>query len=103
MPIREFRDSEGVDWRAWETTPRVGAIYEEPLRAGWLTFESATVRKRLAPIPRGWESVPLERLELMCRVAEVVRLAGGSAPLTPDPDAPDQPRGGRRPDTPDHS
>jgi hypothetical protein len=98
MPMREFRDSAGVEWRVWETTPRAGSVYGEHLKAGWLTFESATVRKRLAPIPHGWDEATPERLQLMCRVAEVVRRARGTAPLTPDPDASGS---GRRPDAPE--
>jgi hypothetical protein len=103
MAIRDFTDSAGVGWRVWSTTPRAGAVYEESHKAGWLTFESATTRKRLAPIPRGWEEATPERLELMCRAAEVVRRKTGTSPLTPDPDAPaapDSPPDRRRPDTP---
>jgi hypothetical protein len=104
--MREFTDSAGVAWRVWNTTPQPGAVYEESHKGGWLTFESATTRKRLVPIPRGWEEATRERLELMCRAAEVVRRAKGTSPLTPDPDAPDAPDtsrrpGGRRPDASD--
>jgi hypothetical protein len=79
-------------------------VYGDEHKAGWLTFESARTRKRLVPIPRGWEEATSERLELMCRAAEVVRRASGAAPLTPDPeapDAPDVPRERRRPEAPD--
>ena len=104
MAIRDFTDSAGIAWRVWSTTPRAGAVFEESHKAGWLTFESATTRKRLAPMPRGWEEATPERLELMCRAAEVVRRTSGSSPLTPDPDAP-EPRptrpDRRRPDAPD--
>jgi len=105
MAIREFTDSAGIAWRVWSTTPRAGAVYGESYQAGWLTFESAGVRKRLVPIPVGWEEAAPERLELMCQVAEVVRRASGaSSPLTPDPDAADvsdRPQGRGRPDSPD--
>ena len=85
MSMRDFTDTAGVAWRVWATTPRTPAAYEERYQSGWLTFEDAAGnRKRLAPIPRGWEEAPPERLELMCRVAEV-RPAGA----TPDPDRPD--------------
>jgi hypothetical protein len=85
----------------WSTVPRADAVYDEGLRSGWLTFESADTRKRLVPIPRGWEDATPERLDLMCRAAEVVRLRRGKS-LTPDPDAPPEARGsGRRPDAPD--
>ena len=104
MAIRDFTDSAGTAWRVWSTTPRAGAVFEESHKAGWLTFESATTRKRLAPIPRGWEKATPERLELMCRAAEVVRRTSGASPLTPDPDAPEAPparQERRRPDVPD--
>lgn len=101
MPVREFRDSTGVEWRVWSTAPRAGAVYDERLQAGWLTFESATVRKRVAPIPVGWEEAPLERLDVMCRAAEVLRRARGIGPLSPDPDAPESPGGIRRAEAPD--
>jgi hypothetical protein len=104
MAIREFTDSAGIAWRVWSTTPRAGAVYDESHKAGWLTFESAGVRKRLAPIPRGWEEATSERLELMCRAAEVVRRASGPSPLSPDPDAPnesDRPPDRGRPGSPD--
>ncbi|MFN2567691.1 MAG: hypothetical protein ABR499_22075 [Gemmatimonadaceae bacterium] len=86
VAMREFTDSAGLGWRVWPTTPRVGSVYDQSLRSGWLTFESATgSRRRLAPIPRGWEDATRERLELMCRAAEAVQRTG----TTPDPDAPD--------------
>jgi hypothetical protein len=102
MPIREFRDSAGVEWRVWDTTPWERAVYDERLKGGWLTFESAGSRKRLAPIPRGWEEASPERLELMCRAADVVRRLGGPVSPTHDPDAPgDSQRGSQRPDAPE--
>jgi hypothetical protein len=91
MPIREFRDSLGVAWRVWNTIPRADAVYDERLRSGWLTFESVSTRKRLAPIPNGWDEAPTDRLEFMCRAAEVVRRTSSGLALSPDPDAPDAP------------
>jgi hypothetical protein len=88
MAIRDFTDSAGIAWRVWSTTARAEGVYVEAYKEGWLTFESANTRKRLAPIPRGWEEATGERLELMCRVAEVVRRTSGASPLTPDPDDP---------------
>ncbi|MFN2567818.1 MAG: hypothetical protein ABR499_22730 [Gemmatimonadaceae bacterium] len=73
MAIREFTDSQGVAWRVWRTTPRAGSVYDETLRGGWLTFECSSGRRRLAPIPVGWADAPTDRLELMCRAADVVR------------------------------
>lgn len=82
----------------WSTTPASGAVQEESYKAGWLTFESADMRKRLAPIPRGWEEASVERLDLMCRAAELVRRRTGATPMTPDPDSP--PESDRQSDSP---
>jgi hypothetical protein len=90
MAMRDFTDSAGIAWRVWNTLPARGAVFDDTLKGGWLTFESADARKRLAPIPRGWEEASVERLDLMCRAAEVVRRRTGPAPLTPDPDAPQE-------------
>ena len=91
MPIREFRDSTGTTWRVWGMVPRASGVYDESLRAGWLTFENASgARRRLAPIPRGWEDVPQDRLELMCRAADPVARPSGSTARQEDPDAPDE-------------
>jgi hypothetical protein len=72
MPIREFRDSDGRLWRVWGTIPdharTLGSLYE----TGWLTFESGPERRRLAPIPAGWEEAPPDRLGLLCGAAKAV-------------------------------
>ena len=39
------------------------------LENGWLAFESSNERRRLAPIPAGWENVPEQELESLCRNA----------------------------------
>jgi hypothetical protein len=69
MAVREFSDTNGVLWRVWQTRPSRD-VYLGKLREGWLTFESGTERRRLAPVPPSWEELPIARLELMCRVAE---------------------------------
>jgi hypothetical protein len=88
MPIREFTDSAGVKWRVWSTVPAIPTAVDEDLRAGWLTFQCESARKRLSPIPEEWEEATAERLDEMCRRAEVARRTG----VTPDPDFPEAPR-----------
>ena len=66
-------DSAGVSWRVWTTRPANPRTVVEELRDGWLTFDSAEDRRRIAPIPKGWESFTDERLELACRAALSVR------------------------------
>jgi len=69
MPIIEFMDSSGVTWRVWQTVPTSRTSVSGEFENGWLTFESPTGRKRLAPVPANWDAASPDRLELMCRAA----------------------------------
>jgi hypothetical protein len=62
MAYREFVDPDDVLWRAWATYPTVGKVLSKGFENGWLTFESQTECRRLAPIPKGWEEFPDARL-----------------------------------------
>lgn len=65
--LRGFTDSTGVEWRVWEVVPSRAAIGTSaqtqsrtslsatPYANGWLCFESESEKRRLAPIPPGWE------------------------------------------------
>jgi hypothetical protein len=39
------------------------ALLDEDLRGGWLVFQSSSERRRLAPIPPGWERLSVAALE----------------------------------------
>jgi hypothetical protein len=80
MPIIEFVDSGGVTWRVWQTVPTSRTSVSGEFERGWLTFESPTGRKRLAPVPADWDATTPDRLELMCRAATEV--ARRSKPVT---------------------
>lgn len=66
--LRGFTDSTGVEWRVWEVIPSRAAIgtsavtqartsiSSTPYANGWLCFESDSEKRRLAPIPNGWDS-----------------------------------------------
>lgn len=59
---------------------------------GWLTFERIDADKnlplrRLVPLPTEWESVPDDRLELMCRSAEEVSRPRAAQARTESPEA----------------
>ena len=69
MAIREFTDSKGTSWRVWSTVPEGRSVLNSDFERGWLTFDSGSELRRLAPIPGAWEDAPVERLELMCRAA----------------------------------
>jgi hypothetical protein len=42
------------------------------LRHGWLAFRNGSERRRLAPIPDGWEQAPESELARWCGEAELV-------------------------------
>jgi hypothetical protein len=84
--LRGFTDSTGVEWRVWEVFPtRAGvpngaetlsrtSLKETAFANGWLCFESADAKRRLAPIPPGWEFVTGDVLAELCLQATVVPL-----------------------------
>jgi hypothetical protein len=79
---REFVDTHEVQWQVWEVVPssaerrdaperrsqartEVGRRVRQELRIrmeselaqGWLVFESASEKRRLRPIPEGWDQL----------------------------------------------
>ena len=48
--------------------------------SGWLAFEGRAVRRRLSPIPSGWEEASDAELSCYCAKAKAARVLGG--PLT---------------------
>ncbi|HEU5184576.1 MAG TPA: hypothetical protein VFU01_08400 [Gemmatimonadaceae bacterium] len=76
MGYREFEDDAGRIWRVWDTRP----VSANALRSvsptfaeGWLTFESDTERRRLAPIPTEWEAASPDLMVNWCGRAVQVR------------------------------
>ena len=85
MALRDFVDSRHVEWRVWDITPeRMHPATAREMfhgeyadfQEGWLVFESATERRRLAPFPSRWESLPMEQLEGLLARAVRVRTSG---------------------------
>ena len=73
MSLREFEDAHGGQWRVWDTIPeRVAALGE--FSTGWLTFDNGTERRRFAPVPEGWAELPVDRLNLLLRLADTPAL-----------------------------
>jgi hypothetical protein len=77
MPMREFTDSDGVHWKVWSTVPYTTGVMRG-MQSGWLTFEAAGNRRRLAPIPVSWERATLAELCAYCGQAQPVRGTPGS-------------------------
>ena len=77
MAYKEFFDSENTRWRVWATYPTVGKILSRGFESGWLTFESQSERRRLAPIPATWESMSDAALSTMVKAATPARTTPG--------------------------
>lgn len=70
MAHREFPDTSGKSWEVWDVRP--AAVDQERrahapspaagLESGWLAFQCGAERRRLAPIPVGWEQQPADEL-----------------------------------------
>jgi hypothetical protein len=83
MAVREFTDSKGIEWRAWDVTPEHlhpaprTADFMSNLQDGWLAFESATEKRRMsAPYPADWTSYRIPDLEALCAKAKSVTRRG---------------------------
>jgi hypothetical protein len=58
MTMRSCTDRAGVRWEIFEVHPAAGRGSDrmpEAFRLGWLCFQSPTERRRLAPVPSGWQ------------------------------------------------
>jgi hypothetical protein len=94
MPHRQFVDDDGAVWAVWDVRPAaVGQTLDPRLAAlrsgramlpevsralaeGWLCFESEAEKRRLAPIPPGWDSFSAGELLRLCESAVGVRRRG---------------------------
>jgi hypothetical protein len=99
MPHRQFVDSKKTKWEVWDVEPanaerrgrgddRRGSPrtsgerrrQDDPSRVrvksdltnGWLAFESKHDKRRLSPIPVGWEAMDASALEQLCDQASSV-------------------------------
>jgi hypothetical protein len=85
MAYREFTDEDGTSWRAWDTYPGSAANVRPGFEGGWLGFECEAERRRLAPVPDGWEEASDDDLRAMLARAQPNR----PARATPADDAPE--------------
>jgi len=69
MSHRTF-DADGVSWTVWSVSPTDPNVVDEPMRFGWLCFEANGVKRRVCPIPYGWESLDDQGLRSLLSHAE---------------------------------
>ena len=73
MSHRIFTDSTGTDWQVWDvrpTTTTESIQLRSEYAEGWLAFQSNLGRKRLVPIPTGWEQLGDDTLCRLCSEAQ---------------------------------
>ena len=64
------------------------AFPHRELADGWLCFESGSEKRRVAPIPAGWEEFTGAQLETLCQSAGYISRQGArDSALTLRPDA----------------
>ena len=82
MSVRDFSDSAGRQWRVWDVTPesihpqtKAEDYLAECFQGGWLVFETpdGSAKRRLCPLPFGWEHRSDSDLEALMARAEVLR------------------------------
>ena len=82
MAVREFNDRQGRQWRVWDVTPesihpqtKAEDYLAECFQGGWLVFESCDgmAKRRLCPLPFGWEHRADADIEALLARAEVLR------------------------------
>ena len=109
MSFREFRDESGAEWEVWEVRPALverrilndapmdadrrttshrRAPVADDLRFGWLVFQSGSAKRRLAPVPTGWEKLDRDGLTALLTRATVrneprIALSGDDALTSP--------------------
>ena len=83
---RLFDDQHGVRWNAFAVYPtqtaRAKSTLPEQYRSGWLSFNSSTETRRIAPIPERWTDLPEDTLRQLCEKAEVARRSPREGPST---------------------
>jgi hypothetical protein len=72
MPQRRL-DARDKQWRVFDVVPLDQMLVAPDKRQGWLCFESPDELRRLAPIPREWETATPAQLAMWLESASRVR------------------------------
>jgi len=89
MAVRDVVDEKGVKWRVWAVQrsaihPRTAAEdFLGDYSEGWLCFECANERRRLARFPDDWDTMPERDLVALLARAATVPVRGRRTPPKP--------------------
>ncbi len=89
MAVRDIVDQKGIKWRVWAVQrssihPRTAAEdFLGDYGEGWLCFESANERRRLARFPQDWDRMADRDLLGLLTKAAVVPVRGKKTPPKP--------------------
>ena len=89
MAVRDFKDEKGVKWRVWDVQrssihPKTAAEdFLGDYAEGWLCFESAHERRRLARFPQDWDKMPEGELLKLLSKAAIAPPRGKQTPPKP--------------------
>ncbi|HYJ78189.1 MAG TPA: hypothetical protein VEW03_01105 [Longimicrobiaceae bacterium] len=83
MALRVFTARDGTVWNVWNVVPTLARNDQKltlsvGMTEGWLCFESGGVKRRVVPVPEGWESWEDEELQVALASAREVQ----RSPLT---------------------
>jgi hypothetical protein len=77
MALRTFVAHDGVHWNVWNVVPTL--VHNERkvalstgMTSGWLCFESGGVKRRIVPVPNGWEDWSEDELDSALATAQSV-------------------------------
>ena len=73
--IRQFRLDDGEECSVFRVLPGLSDLVDPDFVDGWLCFDRGSERRRLAPIPDDWESLPDGELSQMWARAQRGTLA----------------------------
>ncbi|HEX7241102.1 MAG TPA: hypothetical protein VF263_12590 [Longimicrobiaceae bacterium] len=83
MAYRDFLDHAGVTWKVWDTYPHSASNVRQSYARGWLSFQSEDERRRLQPVPEGWEGATDDEMQEWLEASQAIR---PQDPLPPRPE-----------------
>jgi hypothetical protein len=77
MALRTFVSHDGSLWNVWNVVPTLvhndrKVALSIGMTSGWLCFECAGIKRRIVPVPTGWEEWSEDELDTALATAQSV-------------------------------